>query len=279
MLQDESTYTLIPLSSFIIFLVLLINCAVKKRGKSTDEETETENNYDIKDEYMLLCFPCLKKKPDFRDIESASLDLNDQFEYIVEKYAIRKVPLVLANTTEDLMQIQKEMEINKAFTEGLPGGDYRHPKSDQNVYSVQEIVPCLPVAHQTGSMHSRRERPANEVLDSSVDVSRESSRRVNYVSIPTKASARKRDIMITKREITSQYLNNFSSVFIDNLKDQVPKDPERMPKLGRPYTSAIKHLPISEVSSSSSKHIPKQKSSNRAVYNVQASKFSKIWCK
>lgn len=233
----------------IIFLIALFNCA--KRGKE-NEKNENSENHNLKDEYMLLCFPCLRKKPNFRDVETNSLDMNDQYEYIVEKYAIRKVPFVVANTTEEMEKIQKEME----------AGDLKPEKvyKPQTVYSVHELITC-------GGKGSKNDT-AKDILDSGPHPTPTTSGKLNYVAIPTKASARQKDIMMTKREITNQYLNNFSSVFIDNLKDPVPKDPERLPKLGKPYTSSIKHMPMSDVVPTSSRHAPRTKS-GRLVYNFE----------
>ena len=197
-----------------------------------------------------MCFPCLKKKPDIRDIEPMA-DLSDQYEYIVEKYTVKKVPLLLANTAEDIIERQEELQLGEARSSNqeIIKDEIINFHMSQELYNMQRVPPCITIAANAvcPARRTMKEKPRPcDVLESMSPVSRPNVKNSNYVVIPTKGSLRSRDIMITKREITNQYLNNFSSVFVDNLKDQIPKDPECLPQLSRPYTSAFKSLPFGE---------------------------------
>lgn len=228
-----------------------------------------------------MCFPCLKKKPQLKDYEPTT-DLSDQFEYVVEKYTIRKVPLLLANTAEDIIERQEELEMaeTQVSQPEFVKNDFPNFQMAQEMFNVQRVPPCITVAANTVcpvGRKSTRERPKpSDVLESMSPIARPAMKNTNYVVIPTKASLRSKDIMMTKREITNQYLNNFSSVFVDNLKDQVPKDPENFPSLSRPYTSAFKNIPFADtflkVRGPTGKKIKKNKT-QRVAYSFPTEEF------
>ncbi|KAL0273571.1 UNVERIFIED_CONTAM: hypothetical protein PYX00_006210 [Menopon gallinae] len=205
-------------------------------------------------DYKLMCFPCLRKKKKLSSVESSSTEFDDRFEYIVDKYTIRKIPLYPLEDSDKIQEPPSQEEQYEEKTRDLPDVMITQEKDideftrisilPEMAYSVPRVTPVMPLTTHSSRSVKEKPRPA-DILDSTAQVPRRPITKPNYVAIPSKASIHTKDIMLTKREITNQYLNNFSSVFVDNLKDQVPKDPESLPKLGRPYTSAMKDLSLS----------------------------------
>lgn len=258
-------------------MVIILTCAIRKKKFDSFAAVEQNLENDIKTEYAIMCFPCLKKKPYLQNYE-LSADLNDQFEYIVEKYTIKKIPLSMATTPEDILEREEELEATQAEVESC-GEDFSSFQPVQEVYNMQKIPPCVTIAANamcSGKKVIKDKPRPSDVLESMSPIPRPTYRNPNYVVIPTKGSLRNRDIMITKREITNQYLNNFSSVFVDNLKDQVPKDPEQFPSLSRPYTSAFRNLPLAE--NLRSKTICEKKSKKSKTQNVAYSFPNEDFC-
>ncbi|KAK6623662.1 hypothetical protein RUM43_009514 [Polyplax serrata] len=248
--REQAHLTYIPISSFVILLVILLTCASRRRKVDPFNTAEESLENDIKGDYAIMCFPCLKKKPQLRDYQPTA-DLSDQFEYIVEKYTIRKVPLLLANTTEDIIERQEELQMAEVqqIQPELIKDDLINFQYSQDECNIVRGGQCITVAANTicpARKSARDKSMPSDILESMSPITRPNVKNANYVVIPTKGSLRNKDIMMTKREITNQYLNNFSSVFVDNLKDQIPKDPEQFPNLSRPYTSAFKNLPLTE---------------------------------
>lgn len=230
-----------------------------------------------------MCFPCLGRNKKLNSTESSSAEFDDCFEYIVDKYTIRKIPLYPMETCHDLRDKSAQEEQQCEAKESVPQETVPQEKDPvgefakltvlpEMAYSVPIVTSVMPVT--THSVRSVKEKPRPEdILDSTSQIPRRPVTKPNYVAIPSKASIQAKDIMLTKREITSQYLNNFSSVFIDNLKDQVPKDPQTLPKLGRPYTSALKNMPMSGIMGKSRRKSDCKSKVHKLVYALPDGKI------
>lgn len=190
-----------------------------------------KNNVKRKNLFSLLC-SCLPSKDidHLNDQKYGLVDDRDRYEYVVEKLAIKKVPLSIFGTKTDYDKIINEKPV----------------KCVRN--KTEEVLPGKNVDYHSYYVQMRHKNRSNSPTRIETTTTSSSSSDTSSPCQPMQQNA-------GNKEMISHILNKYSSLYTLDDKEAIPKDPSTLKTYSHSPTCPTMMMPKMEVPRVPIRHI------------------------